>query len=197
MRLLTACIFFNSQQQFSHPIHHVYKPKVLNNSCLGLSRIWKSLLWTLYRPHAATTTQTRPHECMFTRARTWKAPCCGASKAVVKFSRWGTQYRLSYPLHRTTSETSSVRAPRIAWLLFTLFLNGTWAWITSKRLQPNTFPAINQHKLCTRIVAVWHRTVVTRFRLLQISQQKQIDTYLLCLCMEISQRSAFLIGKHH
>lgn len=133
---------------------------------------------------------------MFTRARTWK-PCCGASKAVVKFSRRGTQYRLSYPLHRTTSETSSVRAPRIAWLLFTLFLKGTWTRITSKRLQPNTFPAINQHKLCTWIVAVWHRTAVMRFGLLQISQQKQSDTYLPCPCMEISQRSAFLIGKHH
>lgn len=49
----------------------------------------------------------------------WRPLCCGAA---VKFSHGSTQYRLSYPLQRTASETSSLHSPSITRPLFTLCL---------------------------------------------------------------------------
>lgn len=119
-------------------------------------------------PRAASSTQTCPHIC--THTHTCMPPCCGASKPTVKFSHGGTQYRLSYPLYWTPSETSSVHRPSITRLLFTAFLREHGHGSPLKGGKPIPLSCNHRckcHHLINRIrldSVIWHSIMLTQSR---------------------------------
>lgn len=93
--------------------------KVLNVRRLRKNRLPTLCLASRYPPQY----KTRPHECVFTTAAHMEASFAAepVKAAGLNLAEEAAPYHLSYPPLRTTSETSSVRAPRIAWPLFALF----------------------------------------------------------------------------